>query len=236
MKTIRYALAAALLAVSVAARAQGSDPAWIERGIDDGVALYERSETVRGFKGFKGVIRINAPMKTVLALVLVRETFPKWVANMLEDSTLPENNPDASLCYMWIKGIWPTSDRDVVCKVTVSQDPKTLAVSVVAQDADPTLVPVVEGRIRMAKLYSGFTVRPLSATQTEVQLEAIADPAGDVPPFAANMVAKNMPRDTLLNLSKLAETPEGSPGAVDLSVLETNKFASLSMKKIKLPN
>lgn len=231
MKSIRYTLITALLASS-AAFAQDPATGWIDRGTDSGVALSERAESVRGFKGFKGVLRVNAPMKTVLALVLVRETFPKWVANMLEDSTLADGNPDGSLCYMWIKGVWPTSDRDVVCKVSVSQDPQTLAVSVVAQDTDPSLVPAVAGRVRMAKLYSGFTVRPISANLTEVQLDAIADPSGDVPAFAANLVAKGMPRDTLLNLAKLAETP----GAVDLAALESNKFASLSMKKLKLPN
>lgn len=239
MKTLRFALISTLLAstaafaqVAASDAASGATTGWIDRGTDEGVALFERRETVHGFKGFRGVLRVNAPMKTVLALVLNRETFPKWVANMIEDSTLPDNNPDGSLCYMWIKGVWPTDDRDVVCKVTVSQDPQTLAVSVIAQDTDPTLVPAVKGRVRMAKLYSGFIVRPVSATQTEVQLDAIADPAGDVPTFAANMVAKGMPRDTLRALAKLAETP----GAVDLSALDSNKFASLAMKKIKLPS
>jgi len=243
MKTIQHALLSTLLASSaVFAQVSSSDASsgsasvtasgWIDRGFDDGVALFERAERVNGFKGFRGVLRVNAPMKTVLALVLVRETFPKWVANMLEDSTLPDNNPDASLCYMWIKGVWPTDDRDVVCKVSVSQDPQSLAVSVVAQDTDPKLMPTVKGRVRMAKLYSGFTVRPISANLTEVQLDAIADPAGNVPTLAANMVAKGMPRDTLRALAKLAETPS----AVDLSALDSNKFASLAMKKIKLPS
>lgn len=235
MKIFRIALISTLLASSASfAQVANSDAAngWIDRGADDGVALFERKETVHGFKGFRGVLRVNASMKTVLALVLNRETFPKWVANMIEDSTLSDNNPDGSLCYMWIKGVWPTDDRDVVCKVTVSQDPQSLAVSVIAQDTDPALMPTVKGRVRMAKLYSGFIVRPVSATQTEVQLDAIADPAGDVPTFAANMVAKGMPRDTLRALAKLAETP----GAVDLSALDSNKFASLAMKKIKLPS
>jgi hypothetical protein len=76
MKSIRYTLITALLASS-AAFAQDPSTGWIDRGTDNGVALSERAESVRGFKGFKGILRVNAPMKTVLALVLVRETFPK---------------------------------------------------------------------------------------------------------------------------------------------------------------
>lgn len=228
MNILRTTLASVAFAVAATA-AHGAD--WVSLGEAKGVKLYEQSEPGQQFKGFRGVVRVKASLKTVLAVLLVRENFPQWFSNMREDSTLVKNNPDASLCYIWIKGVWPTLDRDVVAKVTVDQDPVTLAVSVIAQNTDPTLVPTYPDRVRMAKLYSGFVVRPLSATETEVQLDGLADPSGNIPAFAANMVAKNIPRDTLANLAALVETP----GKVDLSVYETNRFASLALKKLKFP-
>lgn len=205
---------------------------WVKRGERDRVALYERDEPNQILKSYRGVIRVKSSMKTVLALVLVRETFPQWVANVLEDSTLADHNPDSSLCYIWIKGVWPTADRDVVAHVTVEQDPTTLAVAVIAKQADPSLVPLRSDRVRMPKLYSGFTMRPLGPSETEVQLDAFADPGGSVPAFAANMVAKDLPSVTLSNLAKLVETP----GRVDVTVLESNPFAIQAMRRIKLPD
>lgn len=205
---------------------------WVKRGERDRVTTYERDVPDQVLKWYRGVIRVKAPMKSVLALVLVRETFPQWVANVLEDSTLSEHNPDSSLCYIWIKGVWPTADRDVVARVTVDQDPKTLTVAVIAQETDPSLAPLRKDRVRMPKLYSGFTLRPIGPSETEVQLDAFADPGGSVPSFAANMVAKDLPGVTLMNLASLVE----SPGKVDLKVLESNPFAILSMKRIKLPD
>lgn len=204
---------------------------WVKRGEQGRVTMYERVEPNQVLKSYRGVIRVKAPMKAVLALVLVRETFPQWVANVLEDSTLTEHNADASLCYIWLKGVWPTADRDVVARVTAEQDPKSLTVAVVAQEADPSLVPPKSGRVRMPKLYSGFSVRAIGLHETEVQLDAFADPGGSVPSFAANMVAKDLPSVTLSNLAALVE----APGKVDIGALETNTFAVQVMKRVKLP-
>lgn len=196
----------------------------------DGVQLYAKKDQNEDLKAFKGVIKVRASMKQVLAAVLVRETFSEWVYNMLEDRTLTADNADQSFCYMWIKGVWPTSDRDTVARVTVEQDPKTLAVSVVAKSTDQHRVPPQKDRVRMSNMYSGFIVVPVSATETEVQLEGVADPAGNIPNFVTNMVAADLPAKTLTALKARLEA-----GKVDVGALDSVPFAQISMQKIKLP-
>jgi hypothetical protein len=218
--------AGAVLSIS---GAHASD--WKPAGESDGVSLFARTEPNQDLTYFRGVTRINAPMKHVLAAVLVRETTPQWFANMLEDSTLKDNNPDASYAYVWIKGVWPTSDRDTVIHVNVEQDPVTLAVSVTAQSAEQERVPPVKGRVRMPNMYSRFTIKAVSANVTEVGLDGVADPGGHIPTFATNAVASKLPAKTLANLRNRLETP----GQVDLNALETVRFAALAMQKIKLP-
>lgn len=227
MRTLTHTLMAlAIASTSVAARAQD----WQPTKEVDGVQLYAKSDPNEGLKSFKGVVRIKASMKQALAAVLVRETFPEWVYNMLEDRTLPTDNADQSYCYMWIKGVWPTSDRDTVARVTVEQNPKTLAVSVVARSTEQQRVPPQKDRVRMTNMYSGFTVIPVSDTETEVQLEGVADPAGSIPNFVTNMVAGDLPAKTLSALKTRLES-----GKVDIKALETVPFAQISMQKIKLP-
>lgn len=227
IRTLSFIVA---LAVSVLClNAAASD--WTPAGESDGVRLYARSEPDQGLKYFRGVTHINAPMKNVLAAVLVRETTPQWFHNMLEDSTLERNNPDASYCYIWIKGVWPTSDRDTVAHVTVEQDPDSLTVSVVAQSAGQDRVPLHKDRVRMPNMYSRFTIKPISADVTEVQLDGVADPGGNIPSFLTNAVASTLPAKTLSNLRERIQTP----GKVDMAMLESERFAALAMQKIKLP-
>lgn len=218
----------ALAVASVSTFGRAAD--WQPTKETDGVQLYAKNDSNEGLKSFKGVIRIKATMKQALAAVLVRESFHEWVFNMLEDRTLPTDNADQSYCYIWIKGVWPTSDRDTVARVTVEQDPKTLAVAVVAKSTEQNRVALQKDRVRMTNMYSGFTVIPISATETEVQLEGVADPAGNIPNFVTNMVAGDLPAKTLTALKARLEA-----GRVDVSVLDTVPFAQLSMQKIKLP-
>lgn len=227
MRALTHTLMAiAIASASFAVRAQD----WQPNGESNGVQLYSQSKPGESLQYFKGVVRVKASMKQVLAAVLVRETFHEWVYNMLEDKTLTTDNADQSFCYIWIKGVWPTSDRDTVARVTVEQDPKTLAVSVVAKSAEQHRVPLRKDRVRMNNMSSGFTVIPVSSTETEVQLEGVADPAGSIPSFLTNMVASDLPAKTLSALKARLES-----GKVDVSALETIPFAQLSMQKIKVP-
>jgi hypothetical protein len=226
MRALTHTLMAiAIASTSLAVRAQE----WQPNGESRGVQLFAKSNPDESLKTFRGVVRVKASMKQVLAAVLVRETFPEWVYNMLEDKTLPTDNADQSFCYIWIKGVWPTSDRDTVARVTVEQNPKTLAVSVIAKSDEQHRVPLKKDRVRMTNMSSGFTVIPISATETEVQLEGLADPAGSIPSFLTNMVADDLPAKTLSALKARLES-----GKVDVSVLDTVPFAQLSMQKIKL--
>jgi len=135
----------ALAIASVSTYGRAAD--WQPTKERDGVQLYAKNDPNEGLKSFKGVIRIKASMKQALAAVLVRESFPEWVFNMLEDKTLPTDNADQSYCYMWIKGVWPTSDRDTVARVTVEQNPKTFAVAVVAKSTEQNRVPLQKERV-----------------------------------------------------------------------------------------
>jgi hypothetical protein len=229
MRTITTTLLSLAVAFSMT-NAHAAD--WQPTKEVDGVQLFAKSEPGEDFTYFKGVTRVKASMKQVLAVLLVRETFPEWFYNILEDSTLATDNPDQSYCYIWIKGVWPTDDRDTVARVTVDQDPKTHAVSIIARSVEQNRVPAHKDRVRIKNMYSGFTVKPISADETEVQLEGMADPAGKIPSLLTNMVAADLPAKTLAALRVRLE----APGKVDLSVLESVKFAQISMQKIKLPN
>lgn len=204
---------------------------WTPSGEQNGVQLYSKQAGGDALKYFRGVTRVKAPLKKVLAALLDRETFPEWFHNMREDVTLPDDNPDASLCYIWMKGVWPTADRDTVARATVSQDAQTGVISIIVRSAEQHRVPLKKGRVRMPELYTGFFLRALSPHETEIQLEGQADPGGSIPSFLTNAVASDLPAKTLANLRARLETPD----KVDLGVLDKVPFAVLSMKKIQLP-
>lgn len=227
-----YKLAATMLIAShllFALPAQAQE--WVSSGESDGIRLYTKVEPGRTYSSFRATVRVKASMKQVLAVLLERERFPEWFDQMREDITLENDNPDYSYCYIRMKGIWPAADRDVVARVTVTQDPDTSAVSITARSTEPERVPLRKDRVRMPYMYSVLKALPISATETEVEIEGTGDLAGNVPSFVADIVTSTMPRKSLTNIRRKLESPSG----VDLSVLDRVPFAVLSMQKIKLP-
>lgn len=205
---------------------------WKSAGEVQGVQLYTRPGQGHNFNDYRGVVHINAPLKNVLAMVLVRESTPGWFHNMRQAVTLKDNNPESDLAYYWIKGVWPTADRDAVVRAKVEQDPSTLTVSVTITSVDPGLVPAKPDRVRMQNLNTLFTIKPIAPTETEVTLEGSGNPGGSVPAVIANQFVLDIPKYSLINLRKRAENLNKS----DWDAFEANQFANLSMAKLKLPS
>lgn len=198
----------------------------------DGIELYTKAIPGNNFKNFKGEVTINAPMKTVLAVLMVRDTYTKWWYNMLQVTTLEKDNPGHSLAYYWIKGVWPTADRDAVVNNEVSQDPQTLKVVFHSRSADPNLMPAFDSRVRLKDVDTIIQVEPVSPSQTKVVIEGSGNPGGTVPSWIANNFILDTPRESLKNLRKLVEDKDHP---VDLGVLSTDLFAKLHMSEIRLP-
>jgi hypothetical protein len=97
---------------------------------------------------------------------------------------------------MSVNGIWPVSARDVVAKVTVHQDADTKTIHVDVESRDGILPPQ-PGHVRMPSMTSSWTLRPVSATKTAIELEGHGDPGGWIPMPLANMVVATVPRQSM---------------------------------------
>lgn len=185
------------------------------------LTLYTRSVSGQDLKDFRGVLRVRAPMREVVRALVDVDAMPQWFFNMQEARLLDINGPDKSHLYFVIKGFWPVSDRDAVVQLHVSQDPKTLVLSLTGTAA-PDYYPPMRNRVRIPRLLSGWTVTPLSATETEVRLDGHADPGGHIPLWVANLVVVQLPKVSLHNLrlrleSAALSTSRSAPAPTALS-------------------
>lgn len=173
----------------------------------DGITVWTRAIPGAPLKDFRGRMVVDKPLDAVVAGVADAPTYPEWFFQMREARILEGKSLDEVYVYMVIGGIWPVSDRDAVARAVVSQDPRTLAVKMMAL-ATPDKIPPVPGRVRMPKMQSGWELTPLSATRTQVDLIGNADPGGMIPLWLANSVVQVMPRETLKRLRKQLDKPK----------------------------
>ena len=187
--------------------AVANDAPWQPEGTRDGIAIFTRHIAGQPLKDFKGVVQIDAPMAQVAATLADVPTMHEWFYLLEEARFLRGAYTLDSHMYMAIKGIWPTSPRDVVAHVTVRQDPGTRAIHIDAISEDG-ITPPRPGYVRMPTMRSAWTLRPISATRTEVQIEGHGHPGGWIPVPIANFVVTTLPRQCLEKLRQHVAKPE----------------------------
>lgn len=183
-----------------------SEVPWQHEGTAHGIAIYTRHIAGQPLRDFKGVMQIDAPMAQVAATLADVSTMHEWFFLLREARFLRGAYTFDSHMYMAIQGIWPMSPRDMVAHVTVRQDPTTLAIHIDAQSQDG-LMPPQPGHVRIPRMRSSWTLRPLPAGKTEVQLEGHGDPGGWIPLRIANFVVTTLPRQCLEKLRQHVAKP-----------------------------
>lgn len=228
-------LAAALLA-SALAHAVAVDPAgkitpWEYDGETQGIKVWTRQPAGNPVKDFRAVMTVDAPLATVVATLTDVNTIPQWFWMMDQAKLVEGTTLDDAYLYFSLHRIWPVSARDAVIRATVSQEPATLAVHIDVSAA-PDRVPAVADHVRIPRMNSGWTLRPLSKTRTELELIGNADPGGYIPLWLANMVVTVMPKETFRKLRHhLADPRYGNPEAL----YPQNPMLRDMMARIRVP-
>lgn len=143
---------------------------------------------------FRGQTEVPYPMLTAIAVLADVENYPEWVFQCHSARLMPEAGDD--LAYIYIKGIWPVSDRDGVARTTISQDPLTLTTEI-RSVAARGLVDEVPGTVRIPELENRFVFERLPDGWTRITFETRVDPGGMIPAWLANFVATRAPLTTL---------------------------------------
>ena len=106
---------------------------------------------------------------------------------------------------------WPISNRDIIVKTKLYMDiGKTKTVRIEITGTTHTDYPENNGTIRV-KEYSCFALlEEIDNHKTRVTYTIKADPGGNIPPVAVNVIAKEAQYMTLKNLRKMALNPKYS--------------------------
>ena len=187
--------------------ALADEVSWQPEGTRDGIAIFTRQLPGQPLRDFKGIVQIEAPMAQVAATLADVSTMHEWFYLLEEAKFLRGAYTLDAHMYMAIKGIWPVSPRDVVAHVVVRQDPATHAIHIDAQ-SDEGVMPPQPGYVRIPQMRSSWTLRPASATRTEVQIEGHGHPGGWIPLPIANFAVTTLPRQCLEKLRQHVAKPE----------------------------
>lgn len=202
---------------------------WQLASNQQGIQIYTQTVAGQDLKNFRATMTVNASMQQVVATLMNGDQMPEWFYNVLESKPVTVS-ATGSYRYLWIKSPWPANDRDAVVKIDLTQDPKTLQLSIFAA-ATPNLRPLHPERVRIPRMKSGWTVIPLGKSRTRIQLDGNADPGGRIPVLVANLIVAQMPKISMRQLKARVE----AGNQTDLDFLKNSTYAKEMLSNVVYP-
>jgi hypothetical protein len=203
---IRYAITfitALLLSVPFYNAAAQSD--WTLKKKQSGIEIYVRDATGSNFKEFRGIMNLsNVKLGSLLAVFDDPASYTRWMHNCIEAKLLKIISTHERITYTVTHAPWPVWDRDIVSHALISQDPKTLAVSIrITGKAD--YIKPVEKRIRVSMMKGLWIFKPLESGGIEVSYQMHSEPGGELPAGLSNMASVDLPFYTLIKLRDIVK-------------------------------
>ncbi|KAK5582885.1 hypothetical protein RB653_004474 [Dictyostelium firmibasis] len=134
---------------------------------------------------------IDQPIFNVCSIIMEADLYYTWIPRLLESRILNQDDRFKRLIYCRASCPWPVSDRDICLYGygvdMLEEENQVVVVSRSIRDQDlignsslknpETFIPQVrDNTVRAKSEISGFTIKPISATQTYVQVVSLTDP------------------------------------------------------------
>lgn len=198
------AIAAAIALQALPAGAAGEN-GWKLKKKSAGIEVYARDVAGSKLQEFRAVMYVrDTRLSSLIAVFDDTESYPLWMFNCYEAKVLKKKGLQERITYTATDAPWPVWDRDLVAQSFITQDQKSLAVTIrVAGIAD--YIPPREKRIRVPKMSGLWTFMPAEPGVIMVVYQQHNEPGGTVPPGLVNMAVVDLPFNTLLKLREIVK-------------------------------
>lgn len=172
------------------------------------ITTYAKNEEGQSLRSFKIEAEFNASLATLASIQFDIANIKKWYWETLESRLISKVSETEYIYYLKFK-VPLAEDRDVVVKATV--DPykqghnSTLLLTL---RATPSAVPVPTGVTRMTTFNMDMKFTPLLSGKTQMVVEGLIDPAGDLPVWTTNLFQHQAPYSTMLGLYRMTQKAE----------------------------
>lgn len=180
---------------------------WKLKSEKDGMKIYSRSATDSKIKAVKIIADFSAGLSAIAAVLMDVKKYDDWVFNSKSTRLLKQVSPSELYYYSVVVFPWPTQNRDFVSHMSVSRDPETKTVTVLANNVKGW-VPESDKFVRIEKSTGKWVLTRLSDQLCSVEYTLEADPAGKLPAWIVNTFSSKGLIETFKNLRKRLDSPE----------------------------
>ncbi|WP_391090072.1 START domain-containing protein [Vibrio sp. NH-UV-68] len=201
---IKPILSLFVIFISFASQASSDQTDWHLARDKLGIEVYNRSIEGSDFKEFRSEADINASLTSIIALFLDTSVGTEWVENIDQMEEIEHFDPTHSITKTYSKAPWPVADREAIVENHISQDDKTLTVTI-EQQGLPDYLPHPSDHkvVRIPYLKSRWVLTPIDSATTHLSYQVLTEPGGTLPAWLVNLVSVSQPYNTLLGMQKM---------------------------------
>lgn len=154
-------------------------------------------------RGFRATTVVKSTLGGLVSLIQDTDNVSDWVYHVNRIDMIKRDDTQQSFVIHAEVGFWPLKDRDAYIQGRVTQDPKSLVVSIDSSNTPAGAYPLDKHFVRMPDMQGHWELRPLGQGMVQVTMSGRADPGGDIPDFLVNLVVQENPYNTLLGLQRV---------------------------------
>lgn len=181
--------------------ADAQQKGWKLHSEKDGVQVFTQPVSNSPFKAVKAVGLVETSLSRLAYVLMDVKTTKEWVYGTKVCSLLKQMTPSDLIYYSEVDLPWPASNRDFIIRITLTQDPKTRVITIVAENM-PKYVANKNGIVRIQRSSGLWHITPVDKDHVRVEYTLQVDPGGIIPAWLVNMVASTGPYQSFIGLRK----------------------------------
>ncbi len=185
-----------------------ADAAWKKIGESKGIVGFTRPTNRSSVDEMKGIGVVDAPVAVVEAVLRDVPAETEYMYRCKEASVIntPELKSSSDIVYLYnvTSMPFPVSDRDVVARASYTIDKAARTVYLRCEGIKSPYMSERK-RVRMPMMEAEYILAPKGPDKTEVTYTALADPGGNLPSVAVNLLTKNLSIQTIAGIREMAK-------------------------------
>ena len=175
---------------------------WRQVKVKKGISVFQQKQKT-GLLKLKVTTETAGCINAFQAMLFDTKRAPHWLSNVKKVTLLDSPSAFEHFVHTELNAPWPVKDRDMVTysrTVLVSNTQLQIGIQ-----AAPDYLPKQTNYIRLHDVAASWIVTKTAEQRIHIEYQAIADPAGKLPKWLANSVAKSSAYKTFLNMKKELE-------------------------------
>lgn len=163
------------------------------------IEVYQQKLT-DGLIKIKAITSVNSCIDGFQNLILDTEQTPLWVTSVNNVTLLSQPSKSEHIVYTQLNAPWPIKNRDMVTYSRITRRANTqLQIGI---QAVSELYPLQKDYVRIEQLAASWVATQKTGNELVVEYQVLIEPAGKIPLWLANSVAKNNVYKTFRNLRR----------------------------------